>query len=235
MIDIHMHVLPGVDDGSTDRNMSLQMLKQAWNQGITDVICVFHSYAMNFFDKDAMKQTLAEIEQTLHAEGIPIHLYFGCEHEVDRYFYSDLKADRIVPLAGSKYAMIEFTPRQNRKEVFRRAIEAALQHGYIPVIAHVERYRYVTIDDIKEWKQLGARISINVYSLYNERNESIREQANRYVEAGLVDYCGTDAHRTDHRPPAVKDGIEYLYKTYPEEYVNQILYKNAQAMLRRED
>ena len=112
-------------------------------------------------------------------------------------------------MAGSRYVLTEFDPYETLEDMVY-CIEQILAAGYVPVIAHAERCRMIMMPDIRALKDLGALIQINAYSIANEKNAHTRQLANDCLFERLVDFLGSDAHRLDHRPPAVADGIAAL-------------------------
>ena len=141
---------------------------------------------------------------------IPIQLHLGCEMLVDADTVNacirKLDAGRYPTLAGSPFVLTEFDPYETRDnmEVCLKRIIAA---GYMPVIAHVERYRRIAMPDIRALKNLGTMIQVNAYSIANEKNNQTRQLANDCLSERLVDFIGSDAHRLDHRSPMIGDGI----------------------------
>ena len=103
--------------------------------------------------------------------------------------------------------------------------------GYVPIVAHAERYKHSTVSGIKALKALGAMIQINFYSIVNEQKAHTRETANALLAEKLVDFIGSDAHRLDHRPPVIRDGIDALPARYSKDYVWKIAIENPRKIL----
>ena len=104
---------------------------------------------------------------------------------------------------------------------------------YEPIIAHIERYRWVHDDEelLNAIREMKIPVQINAYSLVEESDPDVRAFAGRLVAEKLVIFIGSDAHRTDHRPVNLVSGVEYIYKTCDEEYAKDICYRNAEKML----
>jgi protein-tyrosine phosphatase len=101
----------------------------------------------------------------------------------------------------------------------------------------MERY-YDLVPDIAEAKKLheeGCYIQINAYSLTDGETEKIRNRAKELLDAGIVDFIGSDAHRTYHRPPNISRGIHTLYENYDKDYVDRMVYRNVEELILGED
>lgn len=241
MHDIHMHLIPGVDDGSWNLDMSMSMVQMAYEQGVRGIIATPHSSAFIEGQEEVEQnyQMLKALVQKYYPE---LHLSMGCEvlcrkNNMDKV--ADCLQKKIFPsLNGTAYVLTEFLSSVEIEEAVYCA-EYLISHGYTPVIAHAERYRRlisygVTRDSLPavRLKDLGCRIQINAYSVFDETDDRIRQNAHILVENQLVDFLGTDAHRTFHRPPSVRQGLQYLYEQYEKNYIDAIAFENARLFLR---
>ncbi len=107
------------------------------------------------------------------------------------------------------------------------------EEGYIPVLAHVERYEFTDVKSIFLLKEKGALVQINAYSLSSMESSSISKIATELVKFGLVDFIGSDAHRLDHRPPMIEEGVKKLLDLTSKEQAMKILAGNPKARLLR--
>ena len=107
------------------------------------------------------------------------------------------------------------------------------KQGWCPVLAHVERYRelFRNDSDIEKLQRIGCLFQINVYSVFDEENEEIKRNAMKLVKEKRVTFLGSDAHRTIHRPPSVKYGLQFLYDYFEKDYIDQIAFGNAEKLL----
>ena len=170
MSDIHMHIIPSVDDGSWDMEMSLLLLKMAWVEGIRKVIATPHSSA---FEKDShfVKEIFVELKEEVSRQQIPIELYLGCEikckeNKMDNIL-ENLRTEKFPTLNATKYVLIEFENFVTVEQVMV-CVKRLLEAEWIPVIAHVERYSNLFTDfsTIKTLQKLGCLFQVNVY-VYN--------------------------------------------------------------------
>ena len=112
-------------------------------------------------------------------------------------------------------------------------VQALTSAGYIPIIAHLERYNYLQNDMtlVDRFRDLGASVQINAYSLLEEMDEGIKGWARRLVREKKADFLGTDAHRTYHRSPKAQSGLAWLYENAEQDYADAISWGNAQIKL----
>ncbi len=236
MIDIHMHLTFGVDDGAKDLEMSLEMLRIAAEQGITAIVATYHSD--NYLkDIEKIKNNFKILQEAITEHNIPIRIYFGCE-----VFWAISRKDEVLEklekginatMNETKYVLVEFWPDEDIDpiEEVSDCIFTLVNRGYIPILAHVERYAFTTVEAVEKWKSEGAYIQMNIYSVKEESSPKIRGVAEALLKEQLVDITGSDAHRMDHRAPRVQVGIESLYSQYDKAYVDEILFENAMMML----
>lgn len=231
MIDMHSHVIPGVDDGAADLTESLLLLNQAREQGITTVFATPHSDAF-LLDLDAARKNFASLH-SLAKRFLPgLRLYLGCEvlcegDTVDKTI-SLLQNGTLPTLGGTKYVLTEFSPWGNPDSA-KTAVFRLLNAGFTPVIAHPERYSFLDFDDFRRFCDAGALLQVNAYSLGVEA-DPIREKARRLAREGLISFLGTDMHSTTSRPPSVTEGLNWLSANCNNDYVNQITTENAQFL-----
>ncbi|MEE1087252.1 MAG: CpsB/CapC family capsule biosynthesis tyrosine phosphatase [Schaedlerella sp.] len=234
MTDIHMHLIPGVDDGAWSLEMAMAMIDMAYRQGIRKIIATPHSSAF-VWDWEFVKVNYQILREEVQKNYSEITLYFGCEVNCGTYdmggILDSLAKGWFPSLNGTKYVLIDFHPLIETDEVVECA-EQLLEDGWFPILAHLERYRNVNPEDVKiqKLKEKGCKIQINAYSL-QEEDISIKERARLLIKNKSVDFLGTDAHRTIHRPPMAKSGLQYLYEHFDNEYVDDIVYRNAEKYL----
>lgn len=236
MCDVHMHIIPGVDDGSWDMDMSEQMLRIAHGQGIRSVMATPHSSAF-IGENHNVRKNFEQLQERVRAILPDMRLYFGCEVRCGGS-YIDITVDRlkagIFPtLNETAYVLTEFSTHIKPEQAIKCACRLK-DGGWTPVIAHVERYLNLFQDFrcIELLREMGCLFQINVYSVFEEENEQIKANAIKLTETKMVSFLGSDAHRTFHRPPSVRYGLKYLYENYDREYLDQITFKNAEELLK---
>lgn len=227
LIDIHTHIIPCVDDGAESFEEALQIIKLMNENGVSDVIATPH------FQSVATKKSLEEqsdvfleLKEYVSKAGLMINLHFG--HEVR--FISHLRPDYSkLTLANSKYILIEFSYVNNPQideVVFNlRAL------GLTPIIAHVERYRYVTEEDIAYLKRIGALIQVNADTIYDPANRKERKFINNLLKRRLIDFIASDVHNLQNRASNLFRAYQTLKGKIDDEYLNQIFYTNAKKII----
>lgn len=236
MIDIHMHLIPGVDDGAEDEQMALLMLLRAKDQGIRTVFATPHSSA---FDEDSEGTKEKFRQLCVRASQIfpEMRVYPGCEVYCEtgrmQSVLAGLESGKYPTMNGTRFVLMEFS-QWVMPENTTPCVEALVNAGYTPILAHMERYQYLrdNMALVNEFRELGAKIQINAYSLFEEMDDSIKNWARRLVLEQKVVFLGTDAHRTYHRPPSAQMGLKWLYDNTDPEYADAISWGNAQRLLR---
>lgn len=230
--DIHTHIVPGVDDGATNLKMSIQMLRDAYSQGIRSIVCSSHSWGCreNYF------KNLEILEKQVEKENIDINLYSGCEIYCNYNSVTDITWELyngILPTINeTEYVLVEFDPNATTNEI-ADCIRYINNYNYNVILAHTERYSSLFREHnwIAFLQEIGCLFQINAYSLQNERNINIKSAARDLLKEELVSFIGSDAHSISHRPYMIQSGIDYIYQNCGNEYVQDILYRNAERIL----
>jgi protein-tyrosine phosphatase len=204
MIDMHSHILPGLDDGAADWDQALAMARVAVEDGIAEMVCTPHWVLGKFEnDRETVLQRFAEFEERLTAEKIPLKIHTGMELRIDTSIPDRLKAGRLLTLNnGSGYILLELpdeTMPANLHEFFWN-----LQiNGYRPILSHVERNPCFRENphSLFPWVENGILMQITAASLLDGFAEEIREFAFFLVEHRLVHMLVTDTHSLRMRKP----------------------------------
>ena len=199
LIDIHTHITPNVDDGSSSIEMSLEMLRSEVAQGVTMVFLTPHSFAFETKRPEDIFEKMRKVQERAEAEGIPLQIYQGCEIYTYRdkmgRILQDLKGGRIPSMNGTRYVMAEFDVYEGDIEDAKYCLSRYLEEGWIPIIAHAERYcwTFATLENIRILKEMGCLVQVNYYDLIEEPNHDIRTCAQELLKAELVDMMGSEA------------------------------------------
>ena len=216
MIDIHNHILYGVDDGSKDLDMSLAMLKEEMEQGVSTIYLTPHQNQQTLTGP-LLKERYQSFLEELKEKGIDMDIRLGAEI----YYYPGLKQDllsgKALTMDESKYVLVEFSTRTetNVSEIVYELVMA----GFTPIIAHIERYPYLKKDDYFDIKEAGGLIQINSSSF---SHFSSRGLIKYLLKNDLVDYVATDAHDNSKRKVDFSFVHSYIKKKYPELYTKLI-------------
>lgn len=235
-IDMHCHILPGIDDGSKDMEETMAMLRQATDEGITEFIVTPHyKHGRRNAGPKTIHRLIEEVQEEAKKRALPpIVLYPGQEV----FYFADLaekleeEDPNILTMNDTECVLVEFMPGE-RYSTIRNAIDDIRGSGYIPILAHAERCECL----VKDWKliedlrQLGCEIQINAPSITGALGGTVKKFTHKLLSEQLVDYIGTDAHDAKRRTPSIQKCMDRLYKKYDREYVDAILYENAKNLL----
>lgn len=235
-IDIHCHVLPGVDDGAKNIDESLEMLSIMHDEGIRTVILTPH-YHGGRMEPDAGKirdrydKLCAEAAQNEKLKDMG--LYLGCEI----YYYPSvtdwLDEGRVFSMADSSYVLLEFGFTME-KRMIAEGVSTIVNSGYVPIIAHIERYEHLVGDlaQVDGLIEKGALVQINSECLYARHRVS--SFAKKLLKEKMVHFLATDAHDTYDRAPALSDAAYYIAKHYGKDYCKSLIFDNPVKVLKNE-
>lgn len=237
MIDIHCHILPNVDDGSESLEESIAMAKIAESEGITKIVNTSHCHFDFKYKKgNELKLELEKFNQALKEENINIEVLLGNE----LYYTSDLieRFDELdfFSMNNSKYILMEFSPINFPKNIEDVIYEIKIR-GYIPIIAHAERYKQVqedvniVLDCIKE----GALIQVNASSILGKNGEKTEDTSKKLLDNNMVHFVATDAHSSNRRRPLIKNSYNYILKNYGKEVSEKLFIENPTAVIENRD
>lgn len=188
MIDLHTHLLPGVDDGSESAAQSATVLARFAEQGVTAVCCTPHLRASEFAEApcEELDDLLAELRA---AATVSPRLVRGFEIMLD--VPAPVITDRCLTLGRTRYVLVEFqrlVPAEPSVEALRRIAA----QGYVPVLAHPERYAACSLPMARAWKDAGAALQVDATTLLADTRRA--ERARAIVEAGLAAIVASDNH-----------------------------------------
>ncbi len=227
MIDIHSHLLPLVDDGSESVETSLALLKYAEGTGVTDIILTPHFKTPYKKTPQELKEIFLEFNKRKDLENINVNLYLGNEVHYSKNTRKTLRENGALSLNGTNYVLIEFD-YFNQTDV-TEAVYGLIRDGYTPIVAHVERYSYVTLNDIIEIKEMGGLIQINASSLVGEVKGRTKKLIKKLFKLSLVDFVSSDAHA--NRKNYLALSYAYVLKKYGKEVANKVFVDNAKKII----
>lgn len=235
MIDIHSHVLPHLDDGSESLEESIEIIKLYKKNGYSGVIATPHHYHGKYLPtKVEIIESHKLLVNELKDQAIDFDVYLGNEVFLDENTVSDLKNKEIIPMADSRYVLVEI-PLINKNNYAKEIIFNIQMQGYMPILAHVERYK-ITSEDFKFIEDLykaGVLIQINLSSLKREGTTAF-EMANKLLDRRMVQFVATDTHSSEIRNPEVSQELDYLKGKMGEDWYNKIVIQNPYKILKNE-
>lgn len=237
IVDIHCHVIPGVDDGAKSYEQAFRMLDIAYKQGIRDIIATPH-YMPD--EKNASPEMLRNSVEKLqeYADDMLYQMNIYTGNEI--YFHGEvanlLDEKKICTLAVTKCVLVEFAPMDDARYI-RNSLVELQNRGYNPIIAHVERYVSIAqepFDKIEELKNMGVLLQVNAGSITGFYGKERKIIAEKLLKKQLVDFIATDAHSDGSRAPQILECAEILDKKCEPDYVRALLYRNAETYILRQ-
>lgn len=212
-VDIHCHILPGLDDGPRDLSQSLALCAQLAEDGITTVFATSHQ--LGRYDRlnsaEVIQHEIDELITTLKAEQIPLEIFPGGDVRIDERLAKLLDNGEVISLANAgKHLLLELP-----HELFvdpTATIEMLNKRGLQTIMTHPERHPYLIGKDdlLRSWVQQGAVIQLTAGSLLGDFGRRAYNQSWRILQLGLASLVATDSHDVVRRPPRLSEALEKL-------------------------
>ena len=232
MIDIHSHILPGIDDGAKTERDSIEMAKVAVEEGITTIIATPH-HRNGVFDneKDLIIKMVDTLNGLLAEEGIPLTVLPGQETRIHGDMIDELDNQIMLPLNETKYVFVEFSSSHIPQYTSQMLFDIQMA-GYIPIIVHPERNQ-VLLDNpnrLYDFVKKGALTQVTAASLVGKFGKDIQKFSRRIIDANLAHFIASDAHNTTSRGFAMREAMEYIDNEYGSDYLEMFL-ENSELMI----
>lgn len=212
MIDIHNHVLIDVDDGPQTKEDAINLLKQAIDNGITEIIATPHHKTTHYNTSgDTAIQKLNELNTIIEEENLHITVNPGQEIRINGDIIRDLKYGNSLTLNNTQYVLVEFPftefPHYTEKLFFDMQMQ-----GYIPIIAHPERCKPITqsLDKLYNLIEKGAHAQVTATAVTGDLGETLKSTSLKMIENNLIHLVASDAHNSETRPFALKKAYEVI-------------------------
>lgn len=208
MIDLHCHILPGIDDGAPDVATALEMARMAVADGVTVLACTPHIYPGLYENtSDLIQQAVAKFRAHLAEAGIPLQLTYGADTHLAPDLLAGIRAGRIPTLNGSRYFLLE-PPHHVAPPRLEAFVFNLLTAGYVPVVTHPERLSWISshYDIFRNMAKNGAWMQITAGSLTGRFGETAQYWAELMLDEGIVHILATDAHGVKNRAPLLAEG-----------------------------
>lgn len=209
MIDIHTHILPGVDDGARNLEEALAMARIAVADGITHLFATPHTKSHPSLSRHGVLEQVARLQAELDAANIPLKLLSGHEVRLHNNFFDDWMEDMAGPLGNSCYVLAEPLFNHYDKHTDEMLFEL-FDRGYTPVMAHPERIGPIqdNLALLEPFLGRGGLTQITATSLTGQDTKLARKTAEEMLRNGMVHIIASDAHKPYHRPPALSSARE---------------------------
>lgn len=238
MIDIHTHILPGLDDGAQDLEDALAMAQLSVRSGVHTVVATSHANTGGFFREyqvDEYLRRLEEFQDILRAEEIPLRILPGMEIYMTERAVDKIRRGELISLNQTDYFLTEFSFDIDQEEM-DELLDELMELEITPVIAHPERYRCVqkTARGIYEWMERGCLTQVNRGSILGRFGSKAKRCVDHLLEMEMVTCIASDAHKPYERTTYMADIKEYMESEYSFEYSKKLLYDNPKKILEGE-
>lgn len=205
MIDLHSHILPGIDDGASDLEESLAMCRMAAEDGASVIVATPHLRHSRYWNDD--RAALEKLWQELQSQDLEIEVLLGGEITVGSESLAeidDLPGGELLTLCGSKYVLLELNWQGLGPDPLEMVYEVTLL-GWRPIIAHPERVSWLAEDIglVSAMIENGATMQLTAMSLTGSFGWQAKERAERLLDEGCAHFVSSDAHDIKHRPPGL--------------------------------
>ena len=238
MIDIHCHILPGIDDGSGNFSDSIEMAKLAAASGTRSIVVTPHCNVPNMFGNywtPEIQAVFDRLQKEVDERNIPITFLPGQEIFLASDFIPLIKQGKLIPINYSRYLLVEFGTYENASVVIRK-LQKILAEGYVPIVAHPERYSFVHEheDMVYRMKELGCLMQLNKGSLKGRFGQKSRKSAYEILENHDADFIASDGHSQYSRTPYLADVYEIVSDRFSYDYADFLLHDNPMKVLKNE-
>lgn len=236
-VDIHCHLLPGLDDGSSCMEETLDMARLALKSGVSMIAVTPHSYGNGYagFDPDyhyLIRYSLDSLRERLAENGLPLKVVSGMEIMAHEQMVDFLREGLMLTLNDTRYVLVEFPFDENPRYV-RRMLDELLAEGFLPIVAHPERYFFVQDqpDQVEAWLNAGALVQTNKGSPLGYFGSRAKKCADKLLSYGMIQAIASDAHSAYQRTPHFGEISAYLTERYSPELARRLLDTNPRAIL----
>lgn len=235
-IDIHCHIIPHVDDGARNSNQALNMINIAYKNGIRTMIATPHYEVGRYEDnKEEIEKYFVKLKELVTRRYPDFNIFLGNEIFFSYGVVDSLNENKINTMAGSRYVLVEFSPNEKLGYI-NNSLNEIINGGYVPILAHAERYEEVmdSIDNVEKLVDAGVYIQINASTISGRNGKGIRRKVMKLIKNDFVHFIGTDTHSDGRRSPELTDCIKYLEKKTDVDTINRLLRENAKKVIRNE-
>lgn len=237
IIDMHCHIVPGVDDGSQDIEESMALIEMEYDEGVRKIICTPHYMRnKNIYSSKELDKKFQLLRDKVAEKHSDMMLYLGNEVLIENGIVDDIrKGDMIHSMAASKYMLFEFNikiPYHELYDMMKMIVETRVW----PILAHVERYHCLVghPDRIEELKQLGIYLQINASSLEGGMFDENTRWCKKMISSGFIEFISSDCHDPERRTPSYKTAASWIKKKLGEEMHDNLFRENAEKVIRGE-
>jgi protein-tyrosine phosphatase len=232
MVDIHHHLLPGLDDGSDSIETSVAMARIAVADGITHIVCTPHANGRYEFDPAVNATRTEDLRALLAAEQIPLTLGRGCDFHLSYENVIEAKKDSTrFSINGLGYLLVEVPDYGLPPGLTETFYELQLA-GLTPILTHPERNPTLQNEPsrLKDWLRGGVLIQVTADSVTGHKGKQAQRMAHDLLEKRWVHFLATDAHNTSSRPPRMREAHDVVAGKYGATYAHSLCVINPLAV-----
>jgi len=238
MIDLHCHIIPGVDDGSRSLDESIEMCRIAARDGITKIVCTPHNVPGKYHNNsEKILRCVHDLQSAIDGKDIPLTLYPGCEIHLELNLVEKIRTGELMTMNRSgRYIILEL-PDEAIAHTIDETISSLVFSGIIPIIAHPERNQAIRSDPSLLYRMvnLGALSQLTTSSLTGRFGSAIVKFSLFLIEHNLVHMMATDAHSSIHRRPVLSKGITRLKELVGEKAAMRMMEEIPEKVLNGDD
>jgi len=235
LVDIHCHILHGVDDGSGDFTDSLEMAQLAVQNGTKAIFATPHCNMPHYFENfmsAELENRLSALQKMLDDRKVGLTVYCGHEIYLAEGFLQRLNRSELITLNRSRYPLVEFDFYEKASDAYRK-IKMLVSEGYVPIVAHPERYAFTGEDEnaVRKLRRCGALIQLNSGSLSGSFGRAPAILAENILHNQLADFIASDAHSQYSRTPDLSQAHEFVCENFSYEYADLLLKINPAKVI----
>lgn len=228
LYDMHCHIVPGVDDGAGTMETSLAILREEEKNGVTDIIITPHFRREMFeTDRKVVLRRFMELREEAKKSFPGIRLYLGCEFHANMDMETLIPSDPLYRMIGTRYVLLEFSSAHSRSYIKERTY-ALLSRGYIPILAHIERYPPLAKDIglVEELRDMGAYIQVNANAVIGKDGWGYKRFAAKLLKEDLIDFIGSDTHNLSDRACHLEKAYRMVARRCGQDEADRIFIRN---------
>ncbi|HEP1795132.1 TPA: tyrosine protein phosphatase [Streptococcus suis] len=242
MIDIHSHIIFGVDDGPATIEESIELIKLAKYQGVRIIVATSHRRKGMFETPEkVIKANFIKLKEAVQEKYPDLRLCYGGELYYSKSLMEKLEKRKVPSLNASRYILLEFSMNTPWKDI-QKAVNEVNLLGLTPVLAHIERYDALAFnaDRVNELIEKGCMTQVNSshvlkQGIIGDRTKEFKKRVQFFLEQDLVHCVASDMHNTTTRPPFMKEAYQLVKKEYGEDRAKALFKKNPLMILKNQN
>lgn len=230
MVDIHSHILPGLDDGPEDFEVSLEMLRVARQANTTDIVATPHASPSYRYEPELISDLIGKLQSAVEDD---IKIHRGCDfHLSPQNIQAALREPSRFAINGLRYLLVEF-PELTLFQGIEQVLNNLMSVGLMPIVTHPERNRHLAADipRLRRWVAQGIPLQITAQSLLGTFGPELARWCLQMLNEGLVHFVASDAHDLLKRPPRLDAARVFLAEQFDEEFADLLLEVHPRAVI----